>query len=107
MPDCGRTRSRGGDTRFGPAAMRSMQDQPVALSHHSALAVQDLSTYGGDERVHVIRTDGRAGRSAGGWSWHPAVPPTFLTTHDDVCVVSGPMACLRIGCASSATRLCG
>lgn len=78
------------------AAMRSLQNQPVALSHHSALAVQGISTYGGDERVHVIRTDGRAGRSAGGWSWHPVVPRPFLARHSDVCVVTGPMACLQV-----------
>lgn len=43
--------------RPGPA------ESGVALSHQSALSLRGVSLYGVDDRVHIVRTDGRRSRS--------------------------------------------
>lgn len=48
---------------------------PYALSHHSALALWGVDLYGVDQRVHLVRTDGRRGNSCPSSQVHAPVPP--------------------------------
>lgn len=55
---------------LGPAGA---DDSPVALSHHSALSLMDVWLHGVDQRVHIVRTDGRRGQSDEFVQCHAAV----------------------------------
>lgn len=63
-------RSRG--LMLGPAGAA---DSPVALSHQSALALHGIALYGVDDRVHVVRTDGRRGQTDAFIQCHAPVAP--------------------------------
>ncbi len=68
----------------------------LALSHHSALAVQGVPVHGVDERVHLVRTDGGRGRTAPGLQVHAAVPAAFVREVDGLPVVAPALACLQV-----------
>lgn len=57
---------------LGPAGA---DDSPVALSHHSALSLMGIWLYDVDQRVHVVRIDGRRGQSDAFVQCHAPVLP--------------------------------
>lgn len=57
---------------LGPAGA---PDSPVALSHQSVLALHDIAVHGVDDRVHVVRIDGRRGQSDAFVQCHAPVAP--------------------------------
>ncbi len=67
----------------------------VALSHHSALAIHGLSIFGGDDRVHLVRTDAQRGRSDGVIQVHAPVSQTSVMMVDGLRVVSPAVAALQ------------
>lgn len=71
-------------------------DSPVALSHHSALAVWGVSVHGVDDRVHLTATDGRRGRNDARVSFHRPVPAPFVTRHRGIALVRPAAACLQV-----------
>ncbi|WP_161965201.1 type IV toxin-antitoxin system AbiEi family antitoxin domain-containing protein [Ornithinimicrobium cerasi] len=73
---------------------------PYALSHHSALAVLGIGVYDVDDRVHLVRTDGRRGRSGKVVHVHPPVLPRWVAERDGIPVVVPELACLQVGVAS-------
>lgn len=76
---------------------RGFHDQPgVALSHHSALSILGIPVFGVDDLVHMVRTDGRRGRTGTGLRVHAAVDPTEVIAMGDVQVVRGPLASLQV-----------
>lgn len=71
----------------------------LALSHHSALAVLGLSTFGVDDDVHMCRLrPGRSYRSAG-LRVHGTVSAEHTTLVDGIRVVSPALACLGVAAA--------
>lgn len=78
------------------ASVMDPDQDRLALSHHSALAVMDLSTHGVDDRVHLSRVGmGKAYRTPG-LHVHGAVDPVHTTTADGVMSVSPALACLQV-----------
>lgn len=75
--------------------MEPGQDR-LALSHHSALAVMDLSTHGVDDRVHLSRVGSGKTYRTPGLHVHGAVDPARTTTVDGVLCVSPALACLQV-----------
>ncbi|MGB3827687.1 MAG: type IV toxin-antitoxin system AbiEi family antitoxin domain-containing protein [Ornithinimicrobium sp.] len=67
----------------------------LALSHHSALSVLGLPVYAVDERVHLVRTDERPGRSSGNWVRHPRVSARWVHEVDGMQVVLAALASLQ------------
>lgn len=67
----------------------------VALSHHSALAILGLAVYGGDDRVHLVRTDAQRGRSDEVIQVHAPVPTESVTTADELRVTHPAVAALQ------------
>lgn len=72
---------------------------PYALSHHSALCVMGVGVYAVDERVHLLRTDGRRGRGDDTLHVHPPVPPRWVSPHRGLPVVRPELACLQVAAA--------
>jgi hypothetical protein len=72
---------------------------PYALSHHSALAVQGISTFGVDDRVHLTRTDAHRGRSGKVVHVHPPVLPRWVGEADGIPVVVPELAALQVATA--------
>lgn len=60
---------------LGPAGAPG---SPIALSHHSALTLLRIPVHGVDDRVHVVRTDGRRGQSDGFVQCHAPVAPELV-----------------------------
>ncbi|NLG23094.1 MAG: DUF559 domain-containing protein [Actinomycetales bacterium] len=56
----------------------------VALSHHSALAVLGIPFHGVDERVHIVRTDGRRSSSDALVCAHAAVSSRWVDSVDGI-----------------------
>ncbi|MGB3685411.1 MAG: hypothetical protein WA991_06250 [Ornithinimicrobium sp.] len=81
-------RSREAD---GPA-----RQSHLALSHHSSLSLQGIPVFGVDDLVHMVRTDGRRGRSGSGLRVHANVDPAYLATVDGLTMVIAPLACLQV-----------
>ena len=52
--------------------------RPFALSHHSSLAVQEVGSFGVDDRVHLVRTDRRRGRGDDVVHVHPPVDARWV-----------------------------
>lgn len=78
------------------ASLMDPDQDRLALSHHSALAMMDLSTHGVDDRVHLSRVgSGKAYRTPG-LHVHGAVDPVHTTTVDGVLSVSPALACLQV-----------
>ncbi len=75
---------------------RAWHGAPFALSHHSALALLGVPLHGVDNRVHVARLREGGSHRGGATQIHPPVPKTFLTTVDDICVVTAPLATLQV-----------
>ncbi len=67
-----------------------------ALSHESALMVQDLPYFGQDGLVHLVRTDGRRGRRDATVWVHRPVDARWVETVDGVRVVSPSLAALQV-----------
>lgn len=85
------------------AVMRSVDPQgdgPLALSHHSALAVQGVPVFGVDQRVHLIRTDGRRGHSSPNTLVHAPVDQDQVYRHDGLRVVRPARAALQVACSA-------
>lgn len=83
----------------GRGVMQSLDpsgDGPIALSHHSALAIHGLATYGGDDRVHLVRSDAQRGRSDDSIQVHAPVPAASVMTVDDVRVTHPALAALQV-----------
>lgn len=75
---------------LGPAGA---DDSPVALSHHSALSLMGVWLYGVDQRVHVVRTDGRRGQSDAFVQCHaPVLPETTQRIKTDAVGTSSSSA---------------
>lgn len=89
------------------AVMQSLNPdgtRAIALSHHSALALHELAIFGGDQRVHLVRTDRQRGRSDGVIQVHAPVAPASVTIVDDLPVVVPALSALQVagsfgGCA--------
>lgn len=77
------------------SAMRVLGGE-LALSHHSALSVLGLPVYAVDERVHLVRTDDRPGKSSGPWVRHPGVSATWVHEVDGMRVVLASLASLQV-----------
>lgn len=79
------------------AVMHSRHDDAgLALSHHSALALWDVPLYAVDDRVHVIRTDGRRGHSDNVVRVHPPTAAEWVTEHSGLRVVRPARAALQV-----------
>jgi len=70
-------------------------DRPVALSHHSALSLCGVALYGVDERIHIVRTDGRRSRSDDFVQCHQAVADDQVHERDGVRLVVPELAVLQ------------
>lgn len=82
-------RARAVVATFGP-------ESPVALTHHSALAVWGVPLHGVDDRVHLTTPDGRRGRNDAAVSFHRPVPAPFVTTSAGITLVRPAAACLQV-----------
>ncbi len=81
------------------AVMHSLNpnsDQSLALSHHSALAVHGLSIFGGDDRVHLVRTDAQRGRSDAVVQVHAPIAPSSVQVVQGLPVVVPALAALQM-----------
>lgn len=78
------------------AIYRSRADKVTVLSHHSALAVRGIALHGIDDRVHLIHSDGRRGRTDAVLRVHRAVPSDLIETHDDIRIVTPATACIQV-----------
>lgn len=72
------------------------RDAPLALTHHSALAVWGIALYGVDDRVHLTSTDGRRGRNDDRVSFHRPVPAPFVTDHRGISLVRPAAAIVQV-----------
>lgn len=77
------------------AAANPTGSGPIALSHQSALAVAGVDLYGVDERVHLMRTDGRRGRGDRLLATHRPRPVQVVAA-DGVLTVGVADACLQV-----------
>lgn len=83
----------------GRAVMQSLNPdgtRALALSHHSALAIHGLSIFGGDDRVHLVRTDAQRGRSDGVVQVHAPIRATSTMMVDGVLTVEPEVAALQM-----------
>ena len=81
-----RARAVGLEVRLG--------EKCLALSHHSALALDGISLYGVDDLVHLCTTDGRRGWRGSGAMVHGAVGEELTTTTaSEPCC---PGSCLQV-----------
>lgn len=81
------------------AVMQSLNpsaSSPLALSHHSALAVHGLSIFGGDNRVHLVRTDAQRGRSDAVVQVHAPIPRSSTQVVDGLPAVVPALAALQM-----------
>ncbi len=81
------------------AVMHSLNpnaDQSLALSHHSALAVHGLSVFGGDDRVHLVRTDAQRGRSDAVVQVHAPIGPSCVRIVGGLATVLPELAALQM-----------
>lgn len=76
---------------------------PLALSHHSALVLDDVAVHGVDDRVHMVRTDGGRSRPGDVLTVHAGVPESFVQVHPDHGRAVVPaLACLQVAAAFGA-----
>lgn len=79
------------------AVMHSRHDdRAVALSHHSALSLFGVPLFAVDDRVHVVRTDGRRGHSDQLLRVHAPIAPDWVVEYDGVPVVRPARAALQV-----------
>lgn len=79
------------------AVMHSPQvASAVALSHHSALSLLGVPLFGVDDRVHVVRTDGRRGHSDDVVRVHSPISPSWVTDVDGIRIVKPARAALQV-----------
>lgn len=79
------------------AIMHSPQAAPtLALSHHSALSLLGVPLFGVDDRVHVVRTDGRRGHSDDLLRVHAPISPAWVTEVDGIRVIKPARAALQV-----------
>lgn len=79
----------------GRAVMQSLNPdgtRSLALSHHSALAIHGVAVFGGDDRVHLVRTDSQRGRSDHLIQVHAPVPATSVILVDGLKVTAPALA---------------
>lgn len=72
------------------------EGSPYALSHHSALVVHGVGVHDVDDRVHLVRTDGRRGHSGGIVSVHPPVQTCWTGRAGGLRTVVPELACLQV-----------
>lgn len=68
----------------------------VALSHHSALALHGIPFVGVDERVHIVRTDGRRSSSDALVCSHAATSPRWVESVDGIRAVKPMRAAFQV-----------
>lgn len=73
----------------------------VSVTHHSALALHGIPFYGVDERVHIVRTDGRRSSSDALVCAHAAISPRWIQS------VNGIRAVAPMRAAFQVAALCG
>lgn len=78
------------------AAMNPTGRGPVVLSHHSALTIHGVGVHGVDDRVHVVKLDGKRGRTSDLVRVHRGVPTPFVTRIGGIRVVSPAAACIQV-----------
>lgn len=81
------------------AVMRTINpggDGPIVLSHHSALAIQEIPIFGTDERVHTMRTDGRRGNQSSLVRCHRGWPGRHVIRVGNLPVIHPARACLQV-----------
>lgn len=86
-------------TRAFARSMTPEEAAAHAFSHHSALALHGIASYGVDERVHLLRTDGTRTRNGGLMAGHQPVDPEWATTAQGVRVVSPALAVVQVAAA--------
>lgn len=69
---------------------------PVALSHHSALAVSDIPVFGVDGLVHIVRDDGRRSSSDAMVKAHTAIDSCWIGEAGGFRVVRPERATLQV-----------
>ncbi|GAA5160800.1 type IV toxin-antitoxin system AbiEi family antitoxin domain-containing protein [Ornithinimicrobium tianjinense] len=74
----------------------------LALSHHSALALQGAGLYGVDDLVHLCRIDGGRGHRSSGLMMHAPVRPEHTVVVDGLRVVMPALACLQVAVLAGA-----
>ncbi|WP_165699978.1 type IV toxin-antitoxin system AbiEi family antitoxin domain-containing protein [Ornithinimicrobium ciconiae] len=77
---------------MGPAGAPG---SPLALSHHSALSLCGAASHGVDDRIHIVRTDGRRGRSDAFVQCHSPVAEDQVHERDGVRMVLPELAVLQ------------
>lgn len=68
----------------------------TALSHHSALALLNVSLFEVDDRVHVVRTDGLRNRSDQLIRAHASLPPDAIQLHEGIRIVRPAVAVAQV-----------
>ncbi|WP_247088334.1 endonuclease domain-containing protein [Ornithinimicrobium sp. F0845] len=76
-------------------------ESTVALSHHSALALHGIPFFGVDDRVHLVRTDGRRSSSDALVCSHAAISSRWVQSVDGIRVVAPMRAAFQVA------ALCG
>lgn len=71
-------------------------DPPVALSHHSALAVMGLSVHATDDDVHLVRVGSGTSRRRPGLVRHAAVEEDRITDAFGLPTVTPAVACMQV-----------
>lgn len=77
-------------------ALQPDGEGPYALSHHSALALQDVRVHGVDDRAHLVRTDAQRGRKDTGLQVHAPLHARWVTTTGGFALVRPELACLQV-----------
>lgn len=71
-------------------------EPPLALTHHSALAVWGIALYGVDERVHVARIGDGRGRTDAGLASHRPMAESLTVVREGLLTVRPAVACLQV-----------
>lgn len=74
-------------------------ESPVALSHHSALAVLEIPLFGVDAKVHIVRDDGRRSSSDAIVAAHAPVESAWIGESGGLRVVRPALATLQVAAA--------
>lgn len=70
--------------------------RPVALTHHSALAVMGIALHGVDDRVHLAHVGGGRGRTDTGVASHRPLAQGLTVEHDGLRLARPAVACLQV-----------
>lgn len=79
------------------AVVRALGDKPpLALTHHSALAVRGIDVHGVDDRVHVARIGSGRGRTDTGLASHRPLDESLTSVHRGLLTVIPAVACVQV-----------